>query len=675
MGLEAFHRSGQTFLTWELLDGDSTSYRIYRSEEPIISDDDLLLENLVWEVEKRSALNLRKTEATDTLFTFCIVDTVPLALTTGLFVHTTIQNGDFYYAVTSVSDGLEDTTIVFGEGGNSLSIPVSEEVRVPQPVLQYEGITIQGIPIRDYVHWGTNVDTDSIGAWASYPSFPYNFRVWKVPDDTSTVILRFSLHSGEQYFTQRGRANDEGMVVITPDCPKRTSPLSALGKTYWFGYNNNFGFADPLTDGVNVNYHERRLIYLKEWAVKNLHADPGAVHITGGSYGACGAVTMALSHPDEISSIIVNLPKLDFSDTTFMDFGVIQTEWGRPEDHIMTSDSLDTFERLDATWVIETFGHERDFPVMTMFFGRNDSVMGWPEKVEFMKKAQEMRIGGFYFWDMSAHGLAGPRKWGAELAYRFTTLFRFRSDESYPAVSGLSINDDPGDGDPAVGDSVGTYGGYIEWIPETIVDEERFYEVEIGLTTLDTLVTLPADTATAVVTLRRLQNFGVHSDSAYYFVNTDTTTGTTIQTSFVEPDSFGLLSVEGVVLSVNGQRLSYSPASDYVRFEAVARESVVATGDTAAIDLAMQNDAQAPLDAALRTSLFFDEADSSTLVLTFPERRIRIGVGKVKTRVLLFRVPPRMEPGDYAFRFDLVRFGGKALFARREAKFELIPTN
>lgn len=576
-GLEVFFRDGQTFVTWDLLAGEGFSYRVYCADSLIATADDLLLASLLGEVDNKSAMNQRKTQATDTLWTYCIEDTALLPDTRGLFVHTCQEASSFYYAVTSVEDSTEDSTIVLGEGGNSLDMPIQEMVMRPEPVLQVTGANLQGVPFRDYVHWGTNVDTDSVPAMASLPSYPYNFRVWNVSDDTSKVILRFSLHSGEQYFTQITRVDDEGMIVMSPDCPRLAYPLSFLKKTYWYGYNSNLGLGGPVTEGVNVNYHERRLLYLRDWAARNLNADPHSVHLTGGSYGACGAVLMALAHPDEFSSIIAAKPKIDFNDTTFIAFDALVEVWGHPDDHIQTSDSLDTYyERLNGSWMVENFGHSRDYPIMTMFFGKNDSVMGWREKVEFMRTAQEMHIGGAYFWDPSAHGF-GAGTWALEFDYRFPSVYRYRTDQSYPAVSYLSIDDDPGDGDPAVGDSVGTIGGYVDWVPETIVDEERLYEVSLGLATLDTAITLPADTATGVVTLRRLQNFKIYQDSTYFFVNTDTTTGAVVQSGFVSPDSTGLLSLPGIRLSTNGQRLSLRPVRGLFNFDALPRDSLFPT--------------------------------------------------------------------------------------------------
>ncbi len=551
-GLEAFFRSGQTFLTWDLV-GEGAAYRIYRSDLPIAAGSDLLTELFLWEVSCSSAVNARKSAALDSVVTYCVEDLVPLTLEKGLFVHTVSDSGSSYYAVTSVSGGVEDTTVVLGE--NALSVPLTESVGLPQPVLQEEGEVLPGVPFEDYVHWGGSTDTDSVQAMASYPGFPYNFRVTNVPQDSSDHVLRFFLHAGNSSFLQPTRI-DDGAVTISPDCPLESCPNDELDKTYWFGYNSMIGYGGPLTDGVNVNYHERRILYLKDWAVRNLTADPNAVHVTGGSLGACGAVLMAIHHPGEIASILPSLPKLDFNDTTFNNFGTLEAMWGHPDDHIPTSDSLDTYERLDATWMLEQLGTERDFPVMVMFFGRYDSTMGWPEKIAFMEAAQEMRVGGSYFWDSSTHGFGGIREWSVEFAHRFLAYPQYRADRSYPAITDCSIDDDPGDGDPEQADSVGTIGGYVTWLPGSVIDEERHYEVAMGLVTQDSAIVLPADTAHATVTLRRLQRFTVIPDTFYRFTNIDTTTGIVVQEGIVKPDSSGLLSVEGVYLTVNGHRLN-----------------------------------------------------------------------------------------------------------------------
>jgi len=90
--------------------------------------------------------------------------------------------------------------------------------------------------------------------------------------------------------------------------------------------------------------------------------------------------------------------------------------------------------------------------------------------------------------------------------------------------------------------------------------------------TTDSAITLPADTATAVVTLRRLQNFEIYPETFYQFMNVDTTTGLITQNFLVRPDSFGLLTVEGVKLSTSGHRLRFWAVPFPFHFEPVEQK-------------------------------------------------------------------------------------------------------
>jgi hypothetical protein len=90
--------------------------------------------------------------------------------------------------------------------------------------------------------------------------------------------------------------------------------------------------------------------------------------------------------------------------------------------------------------------------------------------------------------------------------YRY--VYRFRTDLSFPALSNGSADSDPGDGDPAAGDSIGTINGFVEWDPG-IVDKPDEWQVRLRLRDLTTLwgVVAAPDSATVDVTPRRLQRF------------------------------------------------------------------------------------------------------------------------------------------------------------------------
>jgi hypothetical protein len=79
-----------------------------------------------------------------------------------------------------------------------------------------------------------------------------------------------------------------------------------------------------------------------------------------------------------------------------------------------------------------------------------------------------------------------------------------RGDQSYPALSRCSLNDDPGDGRPESGAPHGQINGFLFWDTSAIVDSPTCWEITLKLTP-----TAPRDECTVEVTPRRLQAFKV----------------------------------------------------------------------------------------------------------------------------------------------------------------------
>jgi len=155
------------------------------------------------------------------------------------------------------------------------------------------------------------------------------------------------------------------------------------------------------------------------------------------------------------------------------------------------------------------------------------------------------------------------------MQYRYDLLSSYRRDLSYPALTGLSIDDDPGDGDPAVGDTVGTIGGYVGWDLSSVVDDPNSYSVVLYLDTSDPNLVLPADSATVDVTPRRVSNFPLEAGRKYRWKNTDLSSGSVIQNGEVVCDSLGFVTVEGFVVTTGGNLLTIEtgPPTSIVPFE------------------------------------------------------------------------------------------------------------
>ncbi|NOZ72482.1 MAG: DNRLRE domain-containing protein, partial [Chloroflexi bacterium] len=176
-GLAAFHRSGQTFITWdEIGSGDaSEAYRIYRSSEPITADN-LDQATLLAEIPAGSGYYEHEDVGCSAGSNcspigqrrFIIEDGGdPLPEGRGLFVNTVHDAGIFYYAVTSLVQGNENRQDLGPE--NALSSGISESEATPQPVRVWSNATNTGwvyTQFMDYSRWNP-----------TYEGYAYNFYI------------------------------------------------------------------------------------------------------------------------------------------------------------------------------------------------------------------------------------------------------------------------------------------------------------------------------------------------------------------------------------------------------------------------------------------------------------------------------------------------------------------
>ena len=164
-GLKAFHRAGQVFLTWREVNNkladqqevtwrefkDETSrprlatYRVYRHTKPI-TPQMLAQAELLDEIGQFSCFDpqMVQTEWKGEQIKNVKVDDARVPRTavepktelppgTGVFVRTTAKPGEYYYAVISTAEGVENTTQL--GPGCATSQPLKEAVAPPEPIL------------------------------------------------------------------------------------------------------------------------------------------------------------------------------------------------------------------------------------------------------------------------------------------------------------------------------------------------------------------------------------------------------------------------------------------------------------------------------------------------------------------------------------------------------------
>ncbi|MGE3166534.1 MAG: prolyl oligopeptidase family serine peptidase [Planctomycetota bacterium] len=561
--LTALHQSGQTFLTWTELPGLGFAYRVYGNSVPFTSPASLTTATLLEEVDDRTSENLRQTGLSGATTFFRIGDLGPaLTASQGLFVHTVATDGLRYYAVTTVTGGVENTSVIAGE--NALGAPIAETVSTPRPVLQ----SLTGAN-RHYVHWVSDQDTPFASAMWNRPSRAFNLRVvWNDGFPGPRPVL-LKLHARGGNYQLPGEIGRPEAVVLSPDDWIGQSP----DNTFWYGMNEAFPNTAEYEQHLNVDYTVRRVMAELDFVLNEpmFQADADRVFATGNSMGALGSVFLAYRFPDRFAAVHATVPKFDFGcseNQCWLEPANGDLLWGTPAQNLPTSDGPGVYDRLDLGFLAQQ-DVTVSRPLITAWNGRNDVVVGWPEKPYTYAALTGAHQPTAFFWDERDHMGSGG-VWGTVMNQRRDDLWTYRLGQAMPAFSNFQLDDDPGDGDPTVGDLVGCVNGYLDWDVASVADTPQHHEVRCFLRSSAELDDAPQVSATVDWTPRRLQQFTPVSGAVYRFRNLQGAAALEVENRFVTADTAGLITVTGAVITVEGNRF---------RLETVAAAGEFRRGD------------------------------------------------------------------------------------------------
>jgi hypothetical protein len=563
-GLAALHHDGQTFLTWNSPSGNGWTYRVFVAASPIETELDLTLATPVGEVGDSTWCDRRLFSVSGTAYGYAVDSAAtPLGPGQGLFVRTAAAAGLCWYAVTcQAGSGPEDRTIT--PGGNAMALPVSETPMLPRPVFQRILYGDLNRPSDVYTLWTSDVETPFFPVMCNRPSMAYDCSLLRgLPGGG----LNFHAHyRGGSFYLAQIASGMPGEWVIKLDDFIRTPSVN----TFWFGYHEDYNIesfaSQPIpTDGIVPDYTAKRVVFSLEWARRSFPVDTTRVYVVGSSMGGIAAAFLPMWRPDLIAATMAVVPLFDFSFLTDpnplnqLNAGAgtrwhCDRLWGEVATDLRMEDGTPVYERLNCGAFAASL-ESRFVPPIFAFTGRNDVVLGWAEKIPFFHAMNQHRAGGTFFWDTRTHsnsGVSGAFQWMQDLRY----LYRFRTNLSFPALSNCSANGDPGNGEAAVGDSIGTINGFLEWDP-AIVDQPESWQVELKMRDLTTMWgVLPAPaSATVDVTPRRLQSFKVGPGQPASWWVRRPGTGEVLQSGSVVADAMGVLTIPGVVVPRSGCRL------------------------------------------------------------------------------------------------------------------------
>ncbi|MFH1322026.1 MAG: prolyl oligopeptidase family serine peptidase [Bacteroidota bacterium] len=569
--LAVFHRSGQTFLTWTEIPHAGAFYdmlyRVYRHNQRITKNN-LADSVFLGEVTQQSSFNARRSSERilNTPHNYVINNgDQELSDDTGLFVYTTKQNGYFYYAVTAVVEGNENRDEFSAQ--NSMQSGVSETVDLPEVVVQ-ETEMVGDTVAQQCVFWAD--DTTSYR-----PGYGFNFMLNLSPDydpDKQNYLYVAITGRGASYYSKSAY----GEVYIYPDDympPTHYSPFEGDGlQTWWSGCRDNYKTQEKFSDGVFIPYTENRILKYIQIAKRRYSVDENRIYLGGFSMGGTGTMSLGLKHPEVFAAIgadhgcpnwRLNIAEIDTSYNVTQEGwrGNANALWGSQSENVLHENGTPIWDWMNAGWyAVDHMGDEAPFLEVTN--GRIDGSICYYPIPKFYQDMLNAKRGFAAYFPNNGHSPTGTGP-------KMKTIVK---NESFPALRKVSIDDNPGAvhqpsgmalvaafGPPLVfdGDISGQINGYttIQWCrklfqfsntstDDDMVDTTDRYEIALRLEN-----SAPADTATADITPRRLQQFKVQKNYSYDWENVQLSSNTIIQRGNVMPDKYGLITIQSFTIT------------------------------------------------------------------------------------------------------------------------------
>lgn len=517
-GLNAVHRNGQTFLTWREVNS-ATRYHIYRHSAPI---DASTISSAARLTAKWGSLgsdtSQNKHGSANVPANFVIDDFgSPLADDTGLFVYTVPadQQGNFYYAVTTIVNGSENTNVA--AGSSSLSSAINEQRSTPRPVLVSSINGGKGRIYQQYMDYSNWNPTFNGYAYDFGVTLPHNYN------PSARYPVQLKLHAfGESYSNLPATEFDWEIIQVSPIDPGQDQNSR---HSWWYGYASDHNYQTtnlPPSQGTVTNFTEQRVLAAVRFVLNasDISSDSELTHIVGGSMGASGALSLAIRYPNVFSGIYAGQPMTNYPGSpTFQENFVAL--WGEQQSNLPIvnggpeSGSISQYSAGQSaqTGVWDWMNHFQqlkrrsgeDFGFLMIDHGKADRVIDWDTQGRPLSAAfAEARVG----YTANAFGGVGHTwlAFGAVINSMFGLGFdqlapwRYPLSLSYPAIhnaSGSSATNPGANGDDS-------YNMNIDWstpansFDSQIVDISNRYEISLRSSAGD---------QTADITPRRTRQF------------------------------------------------------------------------------------------------------------------------------------------------------------------------
>ncbi|MEM7258285.1 MAG: hypothetical protein AAF404_12975, partial [Pseudomonadota bacterium] len=554
--LRAFHRSGQTFLTWQETAPDD-GYHVYRHNQPITTSNLRSAERITGRWGPLSSNTSVNVYGGDFVPDHFVINDLaePLNDNTGLFVYTT-QPGDTsqaYYAVTNVRGGRERSLM-------AMVSPVPESVASPSDVLTVK--TNQGrgriyTQFMDYLHWNP-----------TFNGYTYNYAV-ALPDNYNPkkkYPLFIELHA---YYEQHKFAPEAQygwqVVQIFPSDP---GPAAGSAHSWWYGYSNSHNYrnndAGPSAGRIE-NFTEQRVMRAIDRVTTNVSIDPQRIYGSGNSMGASGLLALAMRYGSVITGVYANQPMTNYAASTRFGEELIKL-WGAQSRNLPIVNRGPHSEAIRhvKVGVWDWMNHQKqlvdlrgiDMGFLMTLHGKQDEIIEWQSQGKpFIQALNNGSAGYTAAVEEVGHTWVG-------FAAVIESLFGFGYDDDFPYkyplnMSFPSIQRASGSG-PIVPTDTGkdSYNMNIEWatthtrFASAIVDKPKRYEISIRS---------KDGNQTADITPRRTQRFKPAPGQQCRYQAVKGNSGGALASGTVTADSNALVTIKNMpVVTGSGTRLVIS---------------------------------------------------------------------------------------------------------------------
>jgi predicted peptidase len=573
--IQAFHRCGQTFVTW-MESPMAQTYRIYRHAQPI-SLSNLAQAQYIVTLGQGSGRHITEEWRNNGFYTvvqtrFIIQDMgAELADGTGLMPYTTQvgETGYAYYAVTRVQDGQEILDIQ--SGINSTQSAVNEIVAEPCAVKVWQsqdGLSAVYTQFVDIKNWNI-----------TYDGFAYNYAVMKPQgyNPTQQYPMVIDLHCwGCRYnvTTENGSLFGIPVIYVYPD---------DAGRTWWFGFSkthqyrpqwpdSNYGIpSEPATSGPIVNYTEQRVLRILDDIDKmgGYNYDPNRIYMWGNSMGGSGVISMASRYPDIIaagySSIgVTNYQVSHWNDVCSYLWGPTSLDLpveikGKHAQKIAQYSGQSVWDWQNAQLqMTQRMGDEMAY-LATAHGDADIYVEWWNQGEPWYHIMQNTARRGGSGWTQNNGGHDWMNFKGTNLNWGWLTnqgeQWNFKKNYSFPAFTHLSSNTWTHHNLNVQYACPWNYAFQGEII-DTPTDWSVLLKMADNPSFASNFNPLQVDSATVDVTPRRLQQFHTAAGKAFSWNYKDDASGAILASGNLVADAFGLVTIPNLKLKKTARRLS-----------------------------------------------------------------------------------------------------------------------